>query len=88
MLHTPGRLSLHLTYADVLYTLGGPHLKEARQYYASALQLSGGKNLRALYGAAAATAALAAAQKVRFVFRTYSDNLLLRFELCSPLVAS
>lgn len=24
LLHDPGRLSLHLTYADTLYTLGGP----------------------------------------------------------------
>lgn len=65
MLHKPERLSLHLTYADVLYTMGGPNLKAARQYYASALQLSGGRSPRALYGAAAATAALAAAGKVR-----------------------
>ena len=42
------------------------NIKLARQYYASALQLSGGRSPRALYGATAATAALAAGgQKVR-----------------------
>ena len=42
------------------------NFKLARQYYASALQLSDGRNPRALYGVTAATAALAAGgQKVR-----------------------
>jgi hypothetical protein len=40
--------------------------KLARQYYASALQLSDGRSPRALYGVTAVTAALAAGgQKVR-----------------------
>ncbi|KAJ7973460.1 ER membrane protein complex subunit 2 [Quillaja saponaria] len=41
----------HLAYADVLYTLGGlENLQTAKKYYASAIDLSGGKNTRALFG--------------------------------------
>ena len=43
------------------------NFKLARQYYASALQLSDGRSPRALYGVTAVTAALAAGgQKVRW----------------------
>ncbi|KAJ3693995.1 hypothetical protein LUZ60_009475 [Juncus effusus] len=41
----------HLSYAEVLYTIGGlENIQTAKKYYASAIQLTGGKNTRALYG--------------------------------------
>ncbi|KAL6008069.1 hypothetical protein ACLOJK_033575 [Asimina triloba] len=41
----------HLAYAEVLYTLGGlDNLITARKYYASTIDLSGGKNTKALFG--------------------------------------
>ncbi|KAA8544959.1 hypothetical protein F0562_019646 [Nyssa sinensis] len=41
----------HLAYADVLYTLGGlENLQTAKKYYASTIDLTGGKNTRALLG--------------------------------------
>ncbi|KAJ3685703.1 hypothetical protein LUZ61_014867 [Rhynchospora tenuis] len=40
-----------ISYADVLYTMGGiENIQTAKKYYSSALQLTGGKNTRALYG--------------------------------------
>lgn len=41
----------HLAYAEVLYTLGGlENLQMAKKYYASTIDLTGGKNTRALFG--------------------------------------
>ncbi|KAL3631672.1 hypothetical protein CASFOL_024656 [Castilleja foliolosa] len=41
----------HLAYADVLYTLGGlENLYAAKKYYAATIDLTGGKNVRALFG--------------------------------------
>ncbi|KAG8649730.1 ER membrane protein complex subunit 2 isoform X1 [Manihot esculenta] len=41
----------HLAYADVLYTLGGlENLQAAKKYYSSTIELTGGKNTRALFG--------------------------------------
>ncbi|XP_031476819.1 uncharacterized protein LOC116248270 [Nymphaea colorata] len=41
----------HLAYAEVLYTLGGlENLITAKKYYASTIDLTGGKNARALFG--------------------------------------
>ncbi|RZB49542.1 ER membrane protein complex subunit 2-A isoform B [Glycine soja] len=41
----------HLAYADVLYTLGGlENLQTAKKYYSSTIDLTGGKNTRALFG--------------------------------------
>ncbi|PKA50125.1 hypothetical protein AXF42_Ash019644 [Apostasia shenzhenica] len=41
----------HLAYADVLYTMGGlENIQTAKKYYASTVNLTGGKNTRALYG--------------------------------------
>ncbi|KAK6136422.1 hypothetical protein DH2020_029843 [Rehmannia glutinosa] len=41
----------HLAYADVLYTLGGlENLHAAKKYYAATIDLTGGKNIRALFG--------------------------------------
>lgn len=40
-----------ISYADVLYTMGGiENIQTAKKYYAAAIQLTGGKNIRALYG--------------------------------------
>ncbi|KAI9076587.1 hypothetical protein K1719_024922 [Acacia pycnantha] len=50
----------HLAYADVLYTLGGlENLQTAKKYYASAIDLTGGKNTRALFGICLCTSAIA-----------------------------
>ncbi|KAF9670078.1 hypothetical protein SADUNF_Sadunf13G0031100 [Salix dunnii] len=41
----------HLAYADVLYTLGGiENLLTAKKYYSITIDLTGGKNTRALFG--------------------------------------
>ncbi|XP_028784500.1 ER membrane protein complex subunit 2-like [Neltuma alba] len=49
----------HLAYADVLYTLGGlENLQTAKKYYASAIDLTGGKNTRALFGICLCTSAI------------------------------
>ncbi|XP_073028143.1 uncharacterized protein [Primulina eburnea] len=41
----------HLAYADVLYTIGGlENLQAAKKYYAATIDLTGGKNIRALFG--------------------------------------
>lgn len=63
LLHSPQSVPLHIQYADVLYTIGGPQLRTARQHYAAAAKLSGGDSLRALYGLTCTAAALAG-QKV------------------------
>lgn len=48
----------HLAYADVLYTLGGlENILMAKKYYASAIDLTGGKNTRALFGICLCTSA-------------------------------
>ncbi|XP_078177801.1 uncharacterized protein LOC144572211 [Carex rostrata] len=40
-----------ISYADVLFTMGGlENFQTAKKYYAAAIQLTGGKNIRALYG--------------------------------------
>ncbi|CAI8599740.1 unnamed protein product [Vicia faba] len=50
----------HLAYADVLYTLGGlENVQTAKKYYASAIDLTGGKNTRALFGICLCTSAIA-----------------------------
>ncbi|KAH9623910.1 hypothetical protein KSS87_006335 [Heliosperma pusillum] len=56
----------HLAYADVLYTLGGlENLQTAKKYYASTIDLSGGKNTRALYGICMCTSAIGQLTKGR-----------------------
>lgn len=51
ILSQPTNPLYHLVYADVLYTLGGlENLQTAKKYYASALDLTGGKNTRAIFG--------------------------------------
>ena len=48
-----------LQYADVLYTIGGAaNYRNAHSYYAAAVDLSDGENVRALYGLCAAAAQL------------------------------
>ncbi|CAA2957214.1 ER membrane complex subunit 2 [Olea europaea subsp. europaea] len=49
----------HLAYADVLYTLGGlENLQMAKKYYASTIDLTGGKHTRALFGICLCTSAI------------------------------
>ncbi|KAK0601753.1 hypothetical protein LWI29_027129 [Acer saccharum] len=56
----------HLAYADVLYTLGGlENLQTAKKYYASTVDLTGGKNTRALFGICLCTSAIAQLSKGR-----------------------
>ncbi|KAK4751234.1 hypothetical protein SAY87_004716 [Trapa incisa] len=56
----------HLTYADVLYTIGGlENLQMAKKYYASTIKLTGGKNQRALFGVCLCTSAIAQLSKGR-----------------------
>ncbi|XP_057545432.1 uncharacterized protein LOC130824438 [Amaranthus tricolor] len=56
----------HLAYADVLYTLGGlENLQTAKKYYASTIDITGGKNVRALYGICLCTAAIGQLAKGR-----------------------
>lgn len=56
----------HLSYADVLYTLGGSeNLQTAKRYYSSTIELSGGKNTRALFGICLCTSAIAQLTKGR-----------------------
>uniref|UniRef100_A0A3B6PFQ6 ER membrane protein complex subunit 2 n=2 Tax=Triticum TaxID=4564 RepID=A0A3B6PFQ6_WHEAT len=56
----------HLAYAEVLYTLGGlENLQTAKKYYASTVQLTGGKNTRALFGVCLCSAAISQLTKGR-----------------------
>ncbi|KAL5199724.1 hypothetical protein ABZP36_020927 [Zizania latifolia] len=56
----------HLAYAEVLYTMGGlENLQTARKYYASTIQLTGGKNTRALFGVCLCSAAISQLTKGR-----------------------
>jgi ER membrane protein complex subunit 2 len=56
ILLAPGNPAAHLRYADLLYSLGGAEqCRTARSYYSKALQLSGGRNPRAIIGLLATT---------------------------------
>ncbi|EPS72343.1 hypothetical protein M569_02413, partial [Genlisea aurea] len=56
----------HLAYADVLYTIGGlENLHSAKKYYAAAIELTGGKNVRALFGVCMCTSAIGQLTKGR-----------------------
>ncbi|CAN8265414.1 unnamed protein product [Cochlearia groenlandica] len=56
----------HLAYADVLFTIGGlENLTSARKYYAATIDLTGGKNTRALFGICLCASAIAQVQKGR-----------------------
>ncbi|KAI3984700.1 hypothetical protein MKX01_039317 [Papaver californicum] len=56
----------HLAYADVLYTVGGlESLQTAKKYYASTIDLTGGKNTRALYGICLSSSAIGQLTKGR-----------------------
>lgn len=59
LLQNPACIASHVQYADVLYTIGGAsNYRTARSYYAAAVDLSDGNNVRALYGLCAASAQL------------------------------
>lgn len=56
----------HIAYADVLYTLGGlENIQAAKKYYAATIDLTGGKNVRALFGICLCTSAIAQLAKGR-----------------------
>ncbi|XP_020080578.1 ER membrane protein complex subunit 2-like [Ananas comosus] len=56
----------HLAYAEVLYTMGGlENLQTAKKYYALTIELTGGKNTRALYGVCLCSAAISQLTKGR-----------------------
>ncbi|KAK1390051.1 ER membrane protein complex subunit 2, partial [Heracleum sosnowskyi] len=56
----------HLAYADVLYTLGGlENLHTAKKYYASTIDLTCGRNTRALMGICLCTYAITQLTKGR-----------------------
>ncbi|XP_051143364.1 uncharacterized protein LOC127259798 [Andrographis paniculata] len=56
----------HLAYADVLYTIGGlENLHAAKKYYAATVDLTGGKNIRALFGICLCASAIAQLTKGR-----------------------
>lgn len=56
----------HLAYADVLYTLGGlENIQTAKRYYASTIDLTGGKNVRALLGICLCASAITQLSKGR-----------------------
>nr|AFK46092.1 unknown [Lotus japonicus] len=64
MLAQPTVPLYHLAYADVLYTIGGlENLQTAKKYYASTIDLTGGKNTRALFGICLCTSAIAQLSK-------------------------
>ncbi len=63
LLHSPSHIPFYVQYADIMYTLGSHYLKTARQYYAAAIEMSQGSNLRALYGLTACAAQMSG-QKV------------------------
>jgi len=51
ILGQPTHALYHLGYAELLYTMGGiDNFRTARKYYSAAIELSGGQNIRALYG--------------------------------------
>lgn len=66
----PSNIAYYVQYADILYTIGGTHAaghradviandyRTAQSYYAAAVRMSEGQNLRALYGLCASTSQL------------------------------
>ncbi|PSS24866.1 ER membrane protein complex subunit 2-A like [Actinidia chinensis var. chinensis] len=66
ILSQPTNPLCHLAYADVLYTVGGlENLQAAKKYYASVIDLTGGKNTRALFGICLCTCAIGQLTKGR-----------------------
>lgn len=57
LLHQPADPARHLLLADTLYTLGGANnWRTARSYYSGVIEMTRGRNLRALYGVCACAA--------------------------------
>lgn len=69
-MHTPSNIAYYVQYADIMYTIGGTHAaghradviandyRTAQSYYAAAVRMSEGQNIRALYGLCASTSQL------------------------------
>ena len=59
LMHQPASAATHVQYADVLYTIGGAtNYQTARTHYSAAIDISSGRNVRALYGLCATSAQL------------------------------
>lgn len=59
LMHQPASAATHVQYADVLYTVGGAaNYQTARTHYSAAIEISSGRNVRALYGLCASSAQL------------------------------
>ena len=59
LMHQPASAATHVQYADVLYTIGGAaNYQAARTHYSAAIEISSGRNVRALYGLCATSAQL------------------------------
>ncbi|CAL5228783.1 g11975 [Coccomyxa viridis] len=59
LMHQPASAATHVQYADVLYTIGGAaNYQTARTHYSAAIEISSGRNARALYGLCATSAQL------------------------------
>lgn len=66
----PSNIAYYVQYADIMYTIGGTHAaghradviandyRTAQSYYAAAVRMSEGQNVRALYGLCASTSQL------------------------------
>eukprot|EP00475_Leptophrys_vorax_P023981 TRINITY_DN3300_c0_g1_i4.p1 TRINITY_DN3300_c0_g1~~TRINITY_DN3300_c0_g1_i4.p1 ORF type:complete len:315 (+),score=21.88 TRINITY_DN3300_c0_g1_i4:323-1267(+) len=64
LLSGPANPLYHVTYAELLYSMGSPdNLRSALSHFAAAIEYSGGANVRALYGTCMASAALQASTK-------------------------
>ncbi|KAJ1635821.1 hypothetical protein T492DRAFT_964167 [Pavlovales sp. CCMP2436] len=50
LLLQPNNHVFHAKYAEVMYTMGGEHVKTARKYFAHSLNICPKNNARALYG--------------------------------------
>ncbi|KAL3162216.1 hypothetical protein ABBQ32_009921 [Trebouxia sp. C0010 RCD-2024] len=70
LLHMPSSIAYYVQYADIMYTIGGTHApghradviandyRTAQSYYAAAVRMSEGHNIRALYGLCASASQL------------------------------
>lgn len=66
----PSSIAYYVQYADIMYTIGGTHApghradviandyRTAQSYYAAAVRMSEGHNIRALYGLCASASQL------------------------------
>ena len=77
-MHQPASAATHVQYADVLYTIGGAaNYQTARTHYSAAIEISSGRNARALYGLCATSAQLRKGDsRVRHLKHELSSTIL------------